>query len=49
VNAKYDKTPKISPLHTSKAIAAVKAEMVRSLGKDKDGAYRFARRLDGLN
>lgn len=46
---KYNKAPKASPLGTPKPLAELKAETVREMGRDTDGAYRFARRLDGKN
>lgn len=36
-----------SPLYTRADIAEQKAATVKRLGKDKDGAYRASRRIDG--
>ena len=36
-----------SPLNTRADIAEQKAATVKRLGKDKDGAYRASRRIDG--
>lgn len=41
------KTQKHSPLYTRADIAEQKAVTVKRLGKDKDGAYRASRRIDG--
>ena len=41
------KTQKYSPLYTRARIAEQKADTVKRLGKDKDGAYRASRRIDG--
>ena len=41
------KTQKYSPLYTRADIAEQKAATVKRLGKDKDGAYRASRRIDG--
>ncbi len=41
------KTQKLSPLYTRTDIAEQKAATVKRLGKDKDGAYRASRRIDG--
>lgn len=38
--------PKLSPLHTPKALAVSKMETVRSLGRDSDGAWRVNNRID---
>ena len=43
------KRPTVSPLYTPKAVAAEKARVVRSLGPDKDGAFRYNKRLDEAN
>ena len=41
------KQTKTSPLYTPKALAEQKSATVKRLGKDKDGAYRASRRIDG--
>lgn len=41
------KPQKHSPLYTRADIAEQKADTVKRLGKDKDGAYRASRRIDG--
>jgi len=41
------KQKKVSPLYTPKTLAEQKAATVKRLGKDKDGAYRASRRIDG--
>lgn len=40
------KTQKQSPLYTRADIAEQKADTVKRLGKDTDGAYRASRRID---
>lgn len=41
------KPQKHSPLCTRADIAEQKAATVKRIGKDKDGAYRASRRIDG--
>jgi hypothetical protein len=41
--------PKFSPLYTSKAQAKTKKELVKEMGRDSDGAYRYERRIDRKN
>lgn len=43
------KPTKSSPLCTPKPLKAKKAQEVRRMGPDKDGAFRYTRRLDGKN
>lgn len=35
-----------SPLYTNKAMAEKKKQLIKTLGKDKDGAYRVRNRID---
>lgn len=38
-----------SPLYTPPATKATKAKEVKRMGPDKDGAFRYTRRVDGKN
>ena len=41
-----NKTVKMSPLYTKPSEVARKKEIIKRIGRDKDGAYRVGNRID---